>query len=268
MCTAAAYTGGMSTLHITPLLHTDTVTVSDVCCSGGCRHRSAVEAAMATHLVFPYRGVYVRHVGADTAVADVNRVLFFKAQQEYQIAHPVPGGDASLSISVAPALLEQLASMPGQQLRIGPPVQATVAALRRRLPVAQVLEAETLTLDLLRAALALAPPPRVSQGQRRLAERAKLAMAADPARRWTLADVAAETGGSPAYLTQVFQRVEGLPLYRYQTQMRLASALHRIDEYHDLSALAMDLGFSSHSHFSAAFRQAFGRSPSSFKKGK
>ena len=30
--------------------------------------------------------------------------------------------------------------------------------------------------------------------------------------------------------------------------------------------LGLDLGFSSHSHFSAAFRQAYGRSPSEFRQ--
>ncbi len=34
----------------------------------------------------------------------------------------------------------------------------------------------------------------------------------------------------------------------------------------DLSALAAELGFSSHSHFTAAFRQAYGRSPTAFKQ--
>jgi methylphosphotriester-DNA--protein-cysteine methyltransferase len=47
----------------------------------------------------------------------------------------------------------------------------------------------------------------------------------DLARRWTLADIAKEVGGSPVYLTQVFQQVDGLPLYRYQMGLRLARAL-------------------------------------------
>jgi AraC-like DNA-binding protein len=34
----------------------------------------------------------------------------------------------------------------------------------------------------------------------------------------------------------------------------------------DLTALAFDLGFSSHSHFSAAFRRAFGCTPSAFRE--
>ena len=34
----------------------------------------------------------------------------------------------------------------------------------------------------------------------------------------------------------------------------------------DLTALALDLGFSSHSHFTAAFRRAFGRPPAEFRR--
>jgi len=91
-------------------------------------------------------------------------------------------------------------------------------------------------------------------------------LASDFARRWTLADVAAAVGGSPVYLTQVFQQVEGLPLYRYQLRLRLARALNLLAQYDDLTALGLDLGFSSHSHFSAAFRDTYGRSPSEFRQ--
>jgi AraC-like DNA-binding protein len=42
--------------------------------------------------------------------------------------------------------------------------------------------------------------------------------------RWTLADIAAEIRGSPVYLTQVFQHVESIPLYRYHLRLRLARA--------------------------------------------
>jgi AraC-like DNA-binding protein len=72
-------------------------------------------------------------------------------------------------------------------------------------------------------------------------------------------------GGSPVYLTQVFQQVEGLPLYRYQLGLRLARALDLLGREDDLTAIALELGFSSHSHFSAAFQRAYGRSPSDFR---
>jgi AraC-like DNA-binding protein len=68
------------------------------------------------------------------------------------------------------------------------------------------------------------------------------------------------------YLTQVFQQVEGLLLYRYQLRLRLARALDLLALYDDLTDLSQELGFSSHSHFSAAFREAYGRSPSEFRQ--
>jgi len=72
--------------------------------------------------------------------------------------------------------------------------------------------------------------------------------------------------GSPVYLTQIFHQVEGLPLYRYQLRLRLARALDLLGEYDDLSSLGFDLGFSSHSHFTASFRRVYGRSPSEFRQ--
>ena len=47
-----------------------------------------------------------------------------------------------------------------------------------------------------------------------------------------------------------------MPLYRYHLRLRLARALDLVADCEDVAALAQDLGFSSHSHFSAAFRQA------------
>ncbi len=101
--------------------------------------------------------------------------------------------------------------------------------------------------------------------RKRLVDRVKVLLASDLSRRWTLAEIAEEIGGSPVYLTQVFQQVEGLPLYRYHLRLRLARALDLIVAREDLSGLAQDLGFSSHSHFSAAFKQAYGVTPAEFR---
>jgi AraC family transcriptional regulator len=96
-------------------------------------------------------------------------------------------------------------------------------------------------------------------------DRVKVLLAGDLSRRWSLAEIANEIRGSPVYLTQIFQQVEGLPLYRYHLRLRLARALDLIPQRDDLSALAQDLGFSSHSHFTAAFRQAYGMTPAGFR---
>jgi AraC family transcriptional regulator len=263
------------------LLKSPTVTIRDVCCEGRCRDKSAEEWTAATELVFPYRGVYVRHVGNDQAVAEANQVLFFRAGESYRVSHPVSGGDACLSLAISEPLLRELAppaflgdnarlaSRP-QRLRIDARAQALVAVLRHSLRqnIAGPLEAESLALTLAQRALGPRTTHRAgaSLGRQRLVDRVKLVLASDPARRWTLAEIATEVRGSPVYLTQVFQQVEGLPLYRYQLRLRLARALDLLAQYDDLTALSLDLGFSSHSHFSAAFRQVYGRSPSEFKQ--
>jgi AraC family transcriptional regulator len=263
------------------LLETPTVTIRDVCCQGTCRHQSAEEYATAMHLVFPYRGVYVRHLGRDEAVAEANQVLFFNPTEGYRVSHPVAGGDASLDLVISEPLLRALAprtflrdgpvlAFRQQRLRIDPRAQVLVALLRhsQRQNIAETLEAESLALTLVRRALGLQTThaPGASPGRRRLVDRTKLVLASDLARRWTLAEIGAEVGHSPVYLTQVFQQVEGLPLYRYQVRLRLARALDLLSQYDDLTSLSLDLGFSSHSHFSTAFRQAYGRSPSEFRQ--
>lgn len=263
------------------LLDSGTVAVRHVDCRGTCRHRSAEECASQTHFVFPYRGVYLRHVGNDQAVADANHVLFFNAGQGYQVSHPVVGGDASLVLSVHEATLRELA--PGhlaweesgkfvfnqQHLRIDARAQALVMLLKHTLGNGSIepLEAEGLSLTLVSRAIGprTAREPGASYARRRLVDRVKVLLASDLSRRWTLAEIAREIKGSPVYLTQVFQQVEGLPLYRYHLRLRLARALDLIAAREDLSGLAQDLGFSSHSHFSAAFKQHYGLTPATFR---
>jgi len=271
----------MSEFAVRSLLETPTVAIRDVYCQGGHRHQGAEECAIATQLVFPYRGVYIRHLGRDQAVAEANQVLFFNASEGYRVSHPVPGGDASLTLIIGEALLRELApadflrdsatlSFRRQRLRIDARAQALVALLRHSLRenLAEPLEAESLALTLVRRAVGLRTnhAASASVGRQRLVDRVKLVLASDLGRRWSLAEVAAEMRSSPVYLTQVFRQVEGLPLYRYQLRLRLARALDLFAQYDDLTTLSLDLGFSSHSHFSAAFREAYGRSPSEFRR--
>jgi AraC family transcriptional regulator len=280
-------------LSVHELLATPTVTLLDVECGGTCRERSPEDQVEDTQLVFPYRGVYVRHLrrpldgggfaDEEDSVAEANQVLFFNAGEAFRISHPVVGGDASLVVLLEDSVLRELAPKelvrdePGRpltfrphRLRIDPRAQSLVALLRHSLweGVAETLEAESLALTLAQRAMG----PRTSHAsdasfaQQRLVDRVKIVLASDLARRWTLGEIAAEVRGSPVYLTQVFREVEGVPLYRYQLRLRLARALDLLPRTEDLSALSHDLGFSSHSHFSAAFRQAYGRSPTEFRQ--
>lgn len=271
----------MPDFEVQVLLQTPLVEVRDVLCDGTCRHKGEVERSARTTLAFPYRGTYVRHADSNEAVADASQVLFFNAGEDYQVSHPNPGGDATLTLTVDPRLLREIAPAEllhaGEplrfrlpRLRIDPRAQVLVAMLRHALRegIAEPLEGESLALTLVHRALA----PRATHAagsthvRQRLVDRAKLVLARDLARRWTLAEVAAEVGVSPVYLTQSFRDVEGVPLYRYQLRLRLARALDLLRDIGDLTELGLHLGFSSHSHFTEAFRQAYGRTPSEFRQ--
>lgn len=273
----------MSVSHMqsTTLLETELVTVWDVMCDGACRHLSEEETASNTCFVFPYRGVFMRHIGDDEAVAEASQVLFFNKGDIYQISHPVEGGDASISISLPDALLDEVVPdahrRPGekfafnkQRLGIDARAQAQVALLRHSLlsRIAEPLEGEALALTLVRRSVGerTARPPTPGFSTQKLVNRTKLLLSSDLARRWTLSEIAKDTGVSPVYLTQVFRKVEGMPLYRYQLRLRLARALDLLGSYDDLTELGLDLGFSSHSHFSSSFRQAYGRTPAEFQR--
>ncbi len=241
---------GVPEITVRSLLKSPTVTIRDTYCQGSCRHRSAEECTATTQLVFPYRGVYVRHLGHDQAVAEANQVLFFNATEGYRISHPVQGGDASLTLVISEPLLRELApptflrdsttlAFREQRRRIDARAQVLISLVGHSLRhnISEPLEAESLALTLVRRALG----PRTSHA-------------------------AGASVGRQRLVDRVKQQVEGLPLYRYQLRLRLARALDLLARYDDLTALSLDLGFSSHSHFSSAFRAAYGRSPSEFKK--
>ncbi|MDH5824408.1 AraC family transcriptional regulator [Luteimonas sp. RD2P54] len=256
------------------------VHVHDVHCRA-CRGRHAGPAEWVpdTRIVLAYRGAFVYRAGRRAALADPNRALAFNAGDEYAIDHPADHGDRCLSIRFAPERLRELAggdvdeAAQGERLRRRAwPVDAGAQWLAARLRAcgsADQLRAEELALALARRILQPDPaarPRRAGPGRQRLLERTRLLLQEDPARRWTLGDLAARVGASPVYLTQSFSQVEGMPLYRYQTGLRLARALEQLPRADDLTALALAHGFSGHSQFTAAFRRAYGLTPSAARR--
>lgn len=262
----------------TALFASASVCLADVRCRGVCRHRSAEEDSSETQLIFPYRGLFIRHIGDDESVADANQVLFFGADEVHQVSHPVTGGDACVVMTLPQTVLSELASKGIYDEQTGrfsvrsrsltPAAQALRTILLARLAhkVSTTLETESLSLALARLAFVPLPLTRYkpTRAKRHLVDRVKLLLADATSKRTSLADIGKNVGASPVYLTQVFSELEGLPLYRYQLRIRLAQALARLPGQKDLSALALDLGFSSHSQFTTLFRQTFGLPPGDF----
>lgn len=107
---------------------------------------------------------------------------------------------------------------------------------------------------------------RARRSKRALVERTLRYVTARTGKRVALAEIGRAVGASPAYLTQAFRAIMGVPLYRYEVNLRLARARDLVSGYDDLATLALDLGFSSHSHFTTAFRRAYGCTPAECRR--
>lgn len=72
---------------------------------------------------------------------------------------------------------------------------------------------------------------------------------------------------SPCHLAWVSPRYTGYTLHAFQTQLRLRMALKYLREGNaGLSALALRLGFSHHSHFTSSFRRSFQLTPRAYRR--
>lgn len=232
-------------------------------------------------VALPYRGMFVWHVGRDEVVGDSNQVLYVTGGESYSMSQPLGGAYAELIVTPEQSVLSELTWRTGptptshplfrrRTRRITPRVQAYRTWLLHWAATSDHVDrlaGDEAVLTLLQSALSDDAPSLAPSGPStaRLVRRAKAFLEAELANPIRLADIGRAVGASPAYLTHVFRRVEGASLHRYLTQLRLSRALVELPYANDLTTLALDVGFSSHSHFTAAFRQAFGCTPSVFR---
>lgn len=106
---------------------------------------------------------------------------------------------------------------------------------------------------------ASAPAPLA---QARAVRRARDVLLRDPGTPCSLAQIAEACHSTPFHLARLFRKQTGLSLHQYRHQLRLASALSRLEQgERDLAGLAHDLGYASQSHFGACFHAAVGATP-------
>jgi AraC-like DNA-binding protein len=109
--------------------------------------------------------------------------------------------------------------------------------------------------------------PRCERRRIEIVEAVKGLLEREYWRNFTLAEVAAHVHTSPFHLARLFRRQTGSSLREYHLRMRLGRALERLEwPGIEVSAVAMELGFASHSHLSDAFRRQFGISPSGYAR--
>ena len=222
---------------------------------------------------FPYCGLVALSSGSSRWVLDSNSVLFTPPWKEFRVEHPVAGvGHEALVVTPSRQALQEACGSYGVSWRSAFNYVSRASSSRLNLLIqrlrAYARAGNPLWVDecAVRALqLALVEPPLPCGPPSRAIARAKEVLHARSCERLSLNDIARDVGITPTYLTQEFARNEGVPLYRYQLRLRLNRALLELPHCDDITGLALDLGFSSHSHFTAAFRRAFGLTPSAYR---
>jgi len=90
----------------------------------------------------------------------------------------------------------------------------------------------------------------------------------DPARAWTMEDLARQAGMSRAVLAERFAGLVGMPPMRYLALWRMQlAARHLADGAAKIAAVAHEVGYESEAAFSRAFKRTTGRSPAAWRAG-
>jgi AraC-like DNA-binding protein len=252
------------------------VTVDDVVCTEGCGDGRHEEHCPVASIALVRSGTFVRRDRLGRHVADATRVVFFDPTETYMVDHPLPGGDRCTALVFAPKVLrEAVRHAKGEPERYFDKStfqgSSELHLLHRELLLAAQLGDGVMVEETALAVLRLCTegesvPQLKGVAARRaavLADQAQLLVAEHFADKVTLEDIATELKVSPFRLCRAFRQATGGSLHQHLTRLRLVTALERLPDYKDrITDLALDLGFSSHSHFTHAFRGYFGRTPS------
>jgi AraC family transcriptional regulator len=231
-------------------------------------------------LVFPRTSVVIRHAGGSPVIADPTRIMLYNRGQEYTRRAVSKRGDecewfAFSREHVVEAIRATDPDVDNRRDRLfratHAPADAATYLLQRRIvehlrhqacPDRLFVEEGMMRLlDCSTRAIARCP----SLASREIAEACRMVVAREPHRARSLSGVAAAVGVSPFHLARSFRRETGMTIHRYVHEVRLRTALERVVDGEDLTRVAMDLGYASHSHFTARFRRTFRVTPSSFR---
>jgi AraC family transcriptional regulator len=243
-------------------------------------HPSFSDSGPARHccFVFPRTAVEIRHEHERAFVANPNVVTFYNKGQEYRRGAVSADGDRCDWFAVDPAIAGDVvrAFDPDVDNRPERPFRLTRGISDERTYLAQrelfenpgdELAVEERVVQILESVLRLtyAQAPRTPQVSRDAIEHVERLLSASWDRPLRLRDIAAEAGLSVYHLCRTFRKATGQSLHGYRSALRLRHALEAIRAGERLVDVALNAGFSSHSHFTAAFRAAYGKTPASLR---
>jgi AraC family transcriptional regulator len=223
-------------------------------------------------VAFPMRSVVIRQPRHEV-VTDPNIAVFYEADQRFTRELADPRGDRCTYVEIDEELMDEIA--PPALLDAAIPVDARLYMAQwsciRSLASGESpdrLAVDDLFIGILTKLFGAVEPRRsFVRSQADLVADTRSYLTQHLTEPLTLDEVARAVHSSPYHLSRTFHRVTGSTLRSYLTQLRLRASLERVwDPATPLDRVACELGFSSHSHFTARFRDSFGVTPSVFRK--
>lgn len=248
------------------LFRSPIATIREVACDAGRGGCGELECSDVPTLAIPLRGCYGVERRGHAVVAHGNTAIFFEARAPYRVEHPAEDGDVTLSITCDEAIeSDALEGTHPTHAPLNSDVQLRVRLLHKLLRSAHdPLAAEEATLTVV--AEVVRANARLSRRREAAVERAKAFLGDRFRERVLLDDVACEAGISPFALSRAFPAATGATVHGYLTALRHSAALDAIANGNaDLAAVAVDCGFSHHSHLTKSFHRAFGSTPSALR---
>ena len=220
-------------------------------------------------VVFLRSGLFECRTLNDYVLTESSHVKVYDAAHEYNFRRVQDGGEHFTLIYPGKAFMDEAFSNAGFQASCESEVHYRHLKLYRTLrrDAADRLAVCEAALELMGQVAGTFGSRRgvrpANPAVRRRLREAQAYVAADPARDHRLSEVASIAGCSEFHFARLFRAEIGEPLRSYRRRLRLRLALKLISEgQDDLTQVALESGFNSHSHMTATFQQAMGRTPS------
>jgi AraC-like DNA-binding protein len=247
------------------------------------------DSTEAAVIEFMRMGSYCRCSPRGETLVDPNQVAFFNPLETFRVTHPCGSCNSGLSIHLSPGLVDtmrgdfdrdafaagvrpflKIAAMSSPQCHL---LQTRlVSALADGYPMDPIATEELLLHLIHQALVAASGVSNLEKSERSNAVDRRNRDRVETIRRYlfdhwtepvTLRSLARLANCSRWHIASLFRAGVGVPIYRYLKRLRLRQVLARLqDGCSDLTRLALECGFCSHSHLSMAFRQEFGATPS------
>ena len=253
-----------------PIFRSGLVTISD---HAGCSCRAGRhEGGEDRKVVLVRRGVYAVEGAGEKVLIDGLSAAVYDGFSPYEIDYPVEGGCDATLIEPGPEMMDEAFPRDRYQVPFSP-----WTCLKHLRLYARIRNADAAPEDIEEAAVELlaeisaacgrrADRRPVGAAMRRRMDDVRALMISEPEMNHQLSDLARIARCSPFHFARLFRQETGCSVRGYRIRLRLAYAASRMLEgADDLAALALEAGFSHHSHMTSAFRNVLGITPSDLR---